>query len=336
MSRYYTEYMWEYLDGKSVLVTGGTGSFGQACIRYLLEKTSARRVIVFSRDELKQALMNSALSFHDERLRFFLGDVRDLERLKSAFRGVDYVIHAAALKQVPMLEYNPFEAVKTNILGTQNVIEAAIEKGVAKTLLISTDKAANPANLYGATKLCAEKLMISGNFYAGNQPSCFAVVRYGNVLGSRGSLVHIVKEQRVSGEITLTHEEMTRFWITLNQGIELVLNSMAMMHGGETFVPKIPSMRVKDVIMSLAPECKHRIVGIRPGEKLHEVLVTTEEARRTKEFADYYVILPDHKWWENNNYVHGQSLPENYKYSSDGNTDMLDEGRLKEMIQGLL
>jgi UDP-N-acetylglucosamine 4,6-dehydratase/5-epimerase len=322
-----------YLSGSSILVTGGTGSFGQRFVTTLLEQTDAGRIIIYSRDELKQSQMISNLRAHSDRLRFFIGDVRDLNRTRRAFSGVDYVVHAAALKQVPALEYNPFEAVKTNILGTQNVIEAAIDAGVKKVLFISTDKAANPANLYGATKLCAEKLIVSGNFLSGEGGTRFSVVRYGNVFGSRGSLVKVIEEQRASGKITLTHEEMTRFWITLGQGIELVLHSLQRMHGGEIFVPKIPSMRVKDFILALAPNCELDVVGIRPGEKLHEVLVTPEEARHTREFDDVYVILPEHEWSdEYPHYDHGAAVEGAFLFASHTNDQWLDDQGLKELL----
>lgn len=320
-----------FLDGTSVLVTGGTGSFGQRCVKILLSETSARRVIVFSRDELKQSQMQAAIPDPGQRLRFFIGDVRDLGRLQRAFHGVDYVIHAAALKQVPALEYNPFEAVKTNILGTQNVIDAAIDQGVKKVVLLSSDKAANPANLYGATKLCAEKLVVSGNAY-GAKATRLSAVRYGNVFGSRGSILHLIAEQRERGEITLTHEEMTRFWITLDQGVGLVLMALEEMHGGEIYVPKIPSMRVKDLLEILAPECAIRVIGIRPGEKLHEVLITPEEARHTKEYENYYVILPEHDWLERENYIDGRDVPVDFHFTSKTNTDWLSPERLRALL----
>lgn len=323
----------EYLKNKSVLITGGTGSFGQACVKFILTNTEARRVVVFSRDELKQSQMSSELSVFESRLRFFIGDIRDKDRLQRAFTGVDYVIHAAALKHVPILEYNPTEAIKTNILGTQNVIDAAIDNGVVKVVLISTDKAANPANFYGATKLCAEKLIVNGNFYSREKKTKLSAVRYGNVFGSRGSLLHIINKQREKKEITITHEEMTRFWITLEQGILLVLNTIEKMHGGEIFIPKIPSMKIKDFIMSLAPECKMKVVGIRPGEKLHEVLVTPEEARRTKEFEDHYVILPEHEWLkEYCCYDDGKQLEENFSFASNTNTSWLDKKDLNDLL----
>lgn len=325
----------DFLRGKIILITGGTGSFGQRCVWRLLEESEAAKIIIFSRDELKQSQMQSELAKHRKRLRFFIGDVRDVERLKTAFQDVDYVLHAAALKQVPALEYNPFEAIKTNILGTKNVVDAAIEKGVQKVILISTDKAANPANLYGATKLCAERLMISANAYAVEKTK-LTVVRYGNVFGSRGSIVKIVEEQRPRGEITITHEEMTRFWITLDQGINLVLMALEKMHGGEIFVPKIPSMKIKNFISILAPECKMRVVGIRPGEKLHELLITPEEARHTKEYDDYYIVLPEFEWWDyEDKFKEGRDVRENFSLASQTNENWLNEESLKKLMQDL-
>ena len=325
----------DYLQGKSILVTGGTGSFGQRCVRTLLTGSLAKKIIIFSRDELKQSEMQVQLSDPREQLRFFIGDVRDLERLQRAFAGVNYVIHAAALKQVPMVEYNPFEAVKTNILGTQNVVNAAIDQGVEKVILVSTDKAANPANLYGATKLCAEKLFVNGNVYSGEGGTQFSVVRYGNVLGSRGSLLKVIEQQRASGELTITHEEMTRFWITLDQGVGFVLDCLRAMRGGEIFIPKIPSMRIKDFMLSLAPECRLRTVGIRPGEKLHEVLLTPEESRRAKVLATHFVVLPEHddRYARlHPHYAHGENLPHGFFYASHNNDQWLDMTRLYELV----
>ncbi|MDO8626791.1 MAG: UDP-N-acetylglucosamine 4,6-dehydratase (inverting) [Candidatus Magasanikbacteria bacterium] len=323
----------EFLKGKSVLVTGGTGSFGQKFIKTLLANSAARRIIIFSRDEFKQSVMASELSDPERRLRFFLGDVRDLDRLQMAFHGVDYVIHAAALKQVPLLEYNPFEAIKTNIIGTQNVITAAINQGVARVVLVSTDKAANPANLYGATKLCAERLMISGNAYGARQ-TIFGVVRYGNVVGSRGSLVQLVEDQRKTGTVMLTHEDMTRFWITLDQGVNLVLLALEKMHGGEIFIPKVPSMRVKEFLQTFAPDAKIKIMGIRPGEKLHEILVTPEEARHAKDFDTHYIILPEHANWPHRDKYDklGKVLPHDFYFSSQNNTDWLTAESLKKLL----
>jgi len=322
----------EYFNDKSILITGGTGSFGQNCVRTLLEKTKCPRVVVFSRDELKQSQMLTTFAQYDDRLRFFLGDVRDPKRLERAFHGVDCVIHAAALKQVPLLEYNPFEAVQTNVVGTQNVINAAIDTGVEKVLLISTDKAANPANLYGATKLCAERLSVSSNFFSGGQTK-FSAVRYGNVLGSRGSLLKLVEEQRKTGEVLLTHEDMTRFWITLDQGVELVLNSLEKMIGGEIFIPKIPSMRVKDLLGVLAPECKMKIIGIRPGEKLHEVLITVEEAPHSVELEITYVICPEFTFGKDLvSKIGGKPLEKGFSFTSDKNTKWFDEAGLREVL----
>lgn len=322
----------EHLSGKAVLVTGGTGSFGQKFVRTILN-SQVRKVIIFSRDELKQSQMLANIPDPEKKLRFFIGDVRDLERLEMAFKGVDYVVHAAALKQVPALEYNPFEAVKTNIIGTQNVINAALRQKVKKVLLVSTDKAANPATLYGATKLCAERLVISSNVYSGDESTRFSAVRYGNVLGSRGSIIKIIEEQRKNGEITLTHEEMTRFWITLDRGIELVLMALEKMYGGEIFVPKIPSMKIKDFILALAPECKLKIIGIRPGEKIHEVLVTSEEARHAKEFDNYYIILPEYHWWTGHeNFKEGVDLESDFHFSSNTNKLWLSDDEIKQLM----
>jgi UDP-glucose 4-epimerase len=326
---------WKSFDDKSILITGGTGSFGHHCVQTLLERTNARRIIVFSRDELKQSQMQSALAEHNGRLRFFIGNVRDVTRLQRAFHDVDIVIHAAALKQVPLLELNPWEAVQTNTVGTQNVINAAIDQGVKKVLLISTDKAANPANLYGATKSCAEKLIVQGNEYAAGR-TLFSAVRYGNVLGSRGSLLKLIADQRKTGVVNLTHGEMTRFWITLPQGVSLVLNALERMKGREIFIPKIPSMRVKDLLTTLAPECEVRVIGIRPGEKMHELLMTPEEARHARDIGDAYAIYPEFGDGENiSEKLGGTPLSDGFSYSSDRNDDWLDESRLKALIASL-
>ncbi len=321
---------------KSVLVTGGTGSFGKKFFRTLLDKSEARRVIVFSRDELKQSEMQREFQDAEDRLRFFIGDIRDLDRLQMAFNGVDFVVHAAALKHVPILEYNPFEAVKTNILGTQNIISAALDQGVEKVVLVSTDKAANTANLYGATKLCAERLMISANAYSSENGTRFSIVRYGNVFGSRGSLVKILEEQKSKGEVTLTHEKMTRFWITLEQGVDLVLMALEKMHGGETYIPKISSMLIKDFITTLAPDCKIKVTGIRPGEKLHEVLITTEEARHAREYDDYFVILPEYSWWPCHElYSDGKVLVEDFCYTSLNNSQWYTAEQIKKLLSSI-
>jgi len=318
---------------KSILVTGGTGSFGKKFIKTLLEKSSAKKIIIFSRDELKQSEMISSIPDPEKKLRFFIGDIRDSDRLNMAFKGVDIVVHAAALKQVPALEYNPFEAVLTNIIGTKNIISSALYNNVEKVVLVSTDKAANPATLYGATKLCAERLITSANVYSGDRNTIFSAVRYGNVFGSRGSIVKVIEEQRKTGEITLTHEEMTRFWITLDKGVDLVAMALEKMHGGEIFIPKIPSMKVKDFIATLAPECKFKIIGIRPGEKIHEVLITTEEARHTKEYDKHYIILPEYDWWDGyGNYKDGTELKDGFSYSSDNNSVWMKPEELKKLI----
>lgn len=326
---------YDFLDNKSILVTGGTGSFGQKFISKLLEETRAKRIIVFSRDELKQSQMQAHISDPEGRLRFFLGDIRDVDRLRRAFYGVQYVVHAAALKQVPIIEYNPFEAVKTNIIGTENVVNAAIDVGVEKVVFISTDKAANPANLYGATKLCAEKLIIASNVYAGGVTRLSAV-RYGNVFGSRGSIVEIIKSQRASGVITVTHEEMTRFWITLDQGMDLVMTAFEKMVGGEIFIPQIPSMKLKDFITVMAPDCKVKMIGIRSGEKMHETLITTEEARRTKETDYSYVILPDDKgWFGHEHYVNMPNVAEGFELASNTNIQWLTPEELRALAANL-
>jgi UDP-N-acetylglucosamine 4,6-dehydratase/5-epimerase len=318
------------LDGRSVLITGGTGSFGRQFVRTALAETSARKLIVFSRDELKQYEMQQL--YPDEpRLRFFLGDVRDLSRLQRAFHGVDLVVHAAALKQVPASEYNPFEAVKTNVHGAQNVIEAAIDQGVEKVVALSTDKACSPVNLYGATKLVSDKLFIAGNAYAGGIKTRFSVVRYGNVVGSRGSVVPFFQQRAASGELPITDERMTRFWITLDHGVRFVIESFSRMHGGELYVPKIPSMRVVDLAQALAPAARLKVVGIRPGEKLHEEMISAPDSRRTVDMGTYYVIQPDMEWWAEER-LDGTPVPEGFSYSSDTNPVSLTVDELRTMV----
>lgn len=302
------------LDGKTMLVTGGTGSFGQQFVETVLKVSRPEAIRVYSRDELKQQQMQHRLP--DKRLRFLIGDVRDKERLYRAMRGVDIVVHAAALKQVPACEYNPFEAVKTNVVGAANVIDAAIDCGVERVLAISTDKAVNPINLYGATKLCAEKLFIQGNAYAGEGRKRFSCARYGNVVASRGSVIPLFLQQRSNGTITVTDRRMTRFWITLEQGVEFVLRCLQRMHGGEIFVPKIPSMNLMDLVEAVAPGCQVALTGIRPGEKLHEGLIAPDEARHTLEFPDMFVILPLHPWWTTDKWEDGKPLPDGFAYSS--------------------
>jgi len=325
-------------DSTSILVTGGTGSFGKRFIRALLDETSARRVIIFSRDELKQFEMSKDPSYTEadrRRLRFFLGDVRDRDRLRQAFSGVDIVVHAAALKQVPACEYNPFEAVKTNVHGAQNIIDCAIHSGVQRVIALSTDKACNPINLYGATKLCSDKLFVSGNAYAGGRQTRFAVVRYGNVVGSRGSVIPFFLKQRETGVLTITHPDMTRFWITLEQGVRFVLNSLERMKGGEVFVPKIPSSTITDLATAIGPDCEQKVIGIRPGEKLHEMMISADDARLTREFDDHYVIQPQFGWWaeRTRNVTHGKEVPDGFVYSSEVNTTWLTVEDIRELVR---
>ncbi|HUT10451.1 MAG TPA: UDP-N-acetylglucosamine 4,6-dehydratase (inverting) [Thermoguttaceae bacterium] len=327
------------LDGKSVLVTGGTGSFGREFVEIVLRRYRPRRLIVFSRDELKQQEMSRRFDPKVHRaMRYFLGDVRDRGRLDRAFDGVDVVVHAAALKQVPSCEYNPLEAVKTNVLGAANVIDAALDRGVERVIALSTDKAANPINLYGATKLCADKLFVGANNYCGEHPTRFAVVRYGNVVGSRGSVVPFFLEMRRRGVLPITDPRMTRFWITLQQGVEFVLASLRRMRGGEIFVPKIPSMNIVDLARAVAPNCRTETVGIRPGEKLHETMISEDDARHTLEYDDYFAVLPN----PDTLMFHRQADPEGgrpcadaFQYASDTNSDWLSAQRLREML-GLL
>jgi UDP-N-acetylglucosamine 4,6-dehydratase len=325
------------LNGKTILITGGTGSFGRKCTEILLKKYKPRKLIIFSRDELKQFEM--AQIFSDKEypcMRYFIGDIRDKERLYRAFHGVDYVIHAAALKQVPAAEYNPFEAVKTNILGAENIIDVAIDQGVKRVIALSTDKAANPINLYGATKLCSDKLFISGNSYVGREETIFCVVRYGNVVGSRGSVIPLFLNQRGKGVLSITDPRMTRFWITLEQGVHFVLDCLKRMVGGELFVPKLPSMNIMDLAKAIAPECKIAVIGIRPGEKLHEVMVPRDEARMTLEFDKYYIIQPKFWFFERRfKNKKGKPVIEDFEYNSGTNTWWLTLKELRKMIKTL-
>lgn len=324
------------LNNKTILVTGGTGSFGKKCTEIILNRYKPKKLIIFSRDELKQFEMAQVFSkMKYPCIRYFIGDVRDKERLHRAFHGVDYVIHAAALKQVPALEYNPFEAVKTNILGAENIISAAVDNMVKRVVALSTDKAVNPINLYGATKLCSDKLFVAGNAYSGDANTRFSIVRYGNVVGSRGSVIPLFKEVRKTGVLPITDTRMTRFWITLEQGVNFVLQSLEIMKGGEIFVPKIPSMTIIDLAKAIAPECDIKIIGIRPGEKIHEVMITEDDSRRTLEFNNYYVIQPDFHWWSAGEYEKngGKSVPEGFRYSSDKNTQWLTVEELKKMVE---
>jgi len=322
---------------KVVLVTGGTGSFGRKFIEVLLARHSPRKIIVFSRDELKQVEMQQDRRYSDQGvLRFFLGDVRDKERLARAFDGVDVVVHAAALKQVPAAEYNPFEVIKTNVLGAQNIIECAIDKDVKKVVALSTDKAANPINLYGATKLCSDKLFVAGNAYVGRHGTVFSVVRYGNVVGSRGSVIPLFLRKRKEGVLPITDERMTRFWITLEQGVEFVMDCFGRMSGGEIFVPKIPSMRMADLAHAIAPDCRLEKIGIRPGEKLHEVMVTEDDARNTVEYPDRFVILPLFEWGSPGNWLDtGTRCGDGFRYGSDTNDRWLSRKELIRMVAGL-
>jgi UDP-N-acetylglucosamine 4,6-dehydratase len=315
-----------------VLVTGGTGSFGKKFTKILLEEKQPKKVIIFSRDELKQHEMQVG-GFNDERLRYFIGDVRDRERLVRAMHGVDIVVHAAALKQVPACEYNPMEAIKTNIMGTANVVEAALDAGVKKVLTVSTDKAVSPANLYGATKLAAEKLTIQSNAYAAGSATRYSCVRYGNVVGSRGSVVPLFLKLRSTGKITITDDRMTRFWLSLEQGVRFVIDSIEQMEGGEVFVPKIPSTKVVDLARAIAPKAEINIIGIRPGEKLHEMLISEDEARHTIELDKMYVVQPAEATWFGYSWKDkGKELKEGFSYSSDNNTEWLDVEGIKKYI----
>ena len=322
------------LKDKTILVTGGTGSFGTRFVERVLAEHEPHAIRIFSRDELKQSELQRR--FADEtRLRYLLGDVRDLPRLTRATRGVDVVIHAAALKQVPAAEYNPFEAVQTNVVGAENVVAAAIENDVPLTVALSTDKAVNPVNLYGATKLCAEKIVTQGNAYAADSPARFSSVRYGNVVGSRGSVVPLFKAQAETGVLTITDDRMTRFWITLDQAVTFVLDSLAQMGGGEVYVPKIPSMRVVDMAEAIAPDAERRVIGIRPGEKLHEMLVTEDESRHSYELDDRFVIFPEYASWPLKDVEGGARMAEGFRYSSDSNDWWLGVDELRDIAAGV-
>jgi len=315
-----------------VLVTGGTGSFGKKFVETMLRDYHPRKIIVFSRDELKQHEMRISGFDHPD-LRYFIGDVRDLNRLRRAMQGVDIVVHTAALKQVPACEYNPMEAIKTNILGSSNVIEAALDAGVGKVMALSTDKAVNPINLYGATKLAAEKLFVQSNAYAGGTATRYSSVRYGNVVGSRGSVIPVFLNQKNKEKLTITDERMTRFWITLDQGISFVIRCIEQMQGGEVFVPKIPSMKVVDLAKVIAPDAELEAIGIRPGEKLHEVLIHEDEARLTIELEDMFVVQPSEALWFGHAWQDiGQPLPDGFRFASDSNSDWLSIDQIKEIV----
>jgi UDP-N-acetylglucosamine 4,6-dehydratase len=316
----------------SVLVTGGTGSFGRKFAELMLTKYQPRKLIIFSRDELKQHEMRCIWDDSgDLPIRYFVGDVRDKDRLYRAMHGVDVVVHAAALKQVPACEYNPFETVQTNILGAKNVIDAAIDNNVKRVIALSSDKAVNPVNLYGATKLVAEKLFVQGNSYSGGAGTLFSCVRYGNVVGSRGSVIPLFLDQRKTGTLTVTDERMTRFWMTIEQGVEFVIRCIGLMHGGEIFVPRISSMRLMDLAKVIAPDCAIRFSGIRPGEKIHECLLAEDESRHTVEVDDMFVIEPLFPWWGKENWVNATPVAPNFHYTSDTNSRWLSTQELAEM-----
>lgn len=325
-------------DNASLLITGGTGSFGRHCIRTLLTRYRPRRLVVYSRDELKQFEMQQ--EFNASCMRYFIGDVRDRDRLTLAMRGIDYVVHAAALKQVPTAEYNPTECIRTNIAGAENVIQAALETGVRRVIALSTDKAASPINLYGATKLVSDKLFVAANNMAGKRQTRFAVVRYGNVVGSRGSVVPFFRKLIQGGarELPITDPRMTRFWITLEQGVDFVIKSFARMRGGEIFVPKIPSSRITDLATAMAPDLPHKIIGIRPGEKLHEVMCPEDDSHLTVEFADHFVIRPAIRFVVETDYMvnglneQGQPVPQGFEYNSGTNPHFLSVEELRSFV----
>lgn len=324
------------LNNKSILVTGGTGSFGNAFTQYVLENYDPKKIIIYSRDEFKQFIMRNKFKEHDSKLRFFIGDVRDKERLKRALEGVDYCVHAAALKQVPACEYNPTEAIKTNINGAQNVIDAALDMGVKKVVALSTDKAVNPVNLYGGTKLVSDKLFIAANAYAGNKDICFSVVRYGNVAGSRGSVIPLFYNIIKNGgtELPVTDYRMTRFWISLRQGVELVIKALEESKGGETFISKMPSFKITDLTKAMLPDGKTREVGIREGEKLHEIMVPVEDFPYTYEYDRHFIVYPQMVWSESRRAVPtGKKVSEGFYYSSDSNTEWLSVEEIREMLK---
>ena len=326
-------------NGKNVLITGGTGSFGKKYTKILLQKYKPNKIIIFSRDELKQYEMSQ--EFNDKCMRYFIGDIRDKERLKKAFKDVDFVIHAAALKHVPIAEYNPMECIKTNIYGAQNVIDAAIENGVSKVIALSTDKAANPVNLYGATKLASDKLFVAANNLVGKEDLKFSVVRYGNVVGSRGSVVPYFQKLINEGvkKLPITDPKMTRFFITLEDGVNFVLKNFERMQGGEIFVPKIPSMKIVDMAKTLAPSLEHEIIGIRPGEKLHEIMCPADDSHLTLEFDDHYVIKPTIKFTNNSNFMRnllnekGKPVEQGFEYNSGNNSEWLSSEEFLKMVK---
>lgn len=324
------------LTNKTILITGGTGSFGKCFTKYVLTHYEPKKIIIYSRDEFKQWLMANEFKEYEEKLRFFIGDVRDLERLKRACEGVDYIIHAAALKQVPVCEYNPNEAIKTNIHGAMNVIDAALDCGVHKVVALSTDKAVNPVNLYGGTKLVSDKLFVAANAYVGNKDINFSIVRYGNVAGSRGSIIPLFNSIIKSGgkELPITDFRMTRFWISLTQGVELVIKALAEAKGGETFISKIPSFKVTDLAKAMLPDCTMKEIGIRPGEKLHEIMVTPEDSMTTYEYDKHFIVYPQMTW--NNRQqpdLSGKKVEDGFSYSSDNNTEWLSVEDIRRLLK---
>ena len=326
------------LKDKTILITGGTGSFGKCFTRYVLEHYEPKKIIIYSRDEFKQWLMAREFQEYEEKLRFFIGDVRDLERLKRACEGVDYIVHAAALKQVPVCEYNPNEAIKTNIHGAMNVIDAALDSGVHRVVALSTDKAVNPVNLYGGTKLVSDKLFVAANAYAGSKDINFSIVRYGNVAGSRGSIIPLFNSLIQSGtkKLPITDVRMTRFWISLTQGVELVIKALTEATGGETFISKIPSFKVTDLAEAMLPGCEIDEIGIRPGEKLHEIMVTTEDSATTYEYEKHFIVYPQMTW--NNRQqpnLTGNKVEDGFSYSSDNNTQWLSVEDIRELLKTL-
>jgi UDP-N-acetylglucosamine 4,6-dehydratase len=318
-------------QGKNILVTGGTGSFGRKLIKYLLENCSPNKIVIFSRDEMKQWLMAEEYQ-NKEILKFVIGDIRDKERLNTACKDIDYIMHAAALKIVPSSEENPGEAIKTNVLGAMNIINVSIENKVKKVIALSTDKACNPINLYGATKLCSDKLIVAANAYSHYSGTSFSVVRYGNVVGSRGSVLPFFLTKKESGAIPITDERMTRFMIKLEQGVEFVIKSFERMKGGEIFVPKIPSTKIVDLARVVGPECELKYIGIRPGEKLHESMISADDSRNTLEFEDYYIIKPDFEWWKESNHLGGKPVSPGFSYGSETNPNFLSMEQLKELV----
>ncbi len=326
------------LNGKTILVTGGTGSFGNVFTRYVLEHYEPKKVIIYSRDEYKQFVMNNKFRQHQGKLRFFIGDVRDKDRLYRAFDGVDYVVHAAALKQVPACEYNPMEAVKTNINGAMNIVDAALDCGVKRVVALSTDKAVNPINLYGGTKLVSDKLFIAANAYTGAKDVCFSIVRYGNVAGSRGSVIPFFQNLIAEGKnrLPITDYRMTRFWISLEEGVQLVIKALSEAKGGETFISKIPSFKITDLAQAILPGCEMPEVGIREGEKLHEVMVTREDSMQAYEYDKHYIVYPHFEWWQESKIqAGGRKVEPGFEYSSGTNTEWLSVEEIAELLKNV-